>query len=252
MHTSIRRLLAVLALLLAAAPAHAAVIYQETFTVNPGGTYSVLGGSSFSGGSGYNGGFGNDSVDIDTGHTGGSSPSGNGSFQGSFALQGVPAPETGTLRITDTGFLSDYDSTYPGYTTYYLGFAFYASVLPADFLITIGNGVDTYIYNPLPQLTLSGDWNDVYIYFNSGWFGSGSSIADPLNSMTYIDISWSRNGTAAQQFYIDDITLFGTNDAPPPASAVPEPGSGILFLSSCAIFALLRRKRARTNESASA
>lgn len=250
MHTSTQRLLAGLAglaLLLAAAPraADAAVIYQETFSSDPGGTYSILGGSSFNGSSGFEGSFGNTTADIDTGHLGGSSPSGNGSFEGSFNAQGVPAPETGTLRITDPAFLTDYDTAYPGYTTYYLGFAFYGSVLPADMLITIGNGVDTYIYNPLPQLTLAGDWNDVYVYFDSGWLGSGSSIPDPLNSMTYIDISWSRNGTAAQQFYLDDLTLFGTNDAPPPSSAVPEPGTGILFLTTGAIFALLRRQRAR-------
>lgn len=224
------------------------VLEQEMFGSDPGGTYTTLGGGNFNGSSGFESGFGNTTADIENGvpggpATGGGSPSGNGSFEGSFDAIGVPAPEFGTLRITDTGFLTDYSSTYPGYASYSLGFAFYGSVLPADLTLTIGNGMDTYIYNAAPQVTSAGSWHSVYVPFSSGWFGSGSSISSPLNGMTYIDVTWSRNGTGAQQYYFDDFTLFGddTGGGGGGGSAVPEPNT--LLLLSLAGMCLVSARR---------
>ncbi len=234
---------------LVSAPAWAVVdvLNQELFNSNPGGSYSVLGGSSFSGASGYTGGFGNTTEDMDASADGigGGSPSGAGSFQGSFAAQGVPSPETGTLRITDAGFLTDYATTYPGYASYSLGFAFYASVVPADFIITIGNGVDTYLYNALSQVS-GGGWNDIWLNFSSGWIGSGSSIPNALSGMTYMDITWSRNGTSAQQFYVDDLTLLGNTSEGGGGggggpSAVPEPNT-VNLLGFVALMGLALRR----------
>ncbi|HMO05041.1 MAG TPA: PEP-CTERM sorting domain-containing protein [Kiritimatiellia bacterium] len=224
------------------------VLHQEDFTSNPGGSYSVLGGSSFSGASGFTGGFGNTTEDMDATADGvpGTSPSGAGSFQGSFGAQGAPSPETGTLRITDAGFLTDFATTYAGYASYSLGFAFYASVVPADFIITIGNGVDTYLFNALSQVS-AGVWNDIWLNFSSGWIGSGSSIPTPLSGMTYMDITWSRNGTAAQQFYVDDITLLGNTSSSSSSSssggpsAVPEPNT-VNLLGFVALMSLALRR----------
>ena len=239
----------VLALVLSAQVALSAVfvLQQETFGSNPGAAYSVLGGGNFNGSSGFESGFGNTTADIENGvpggpATGGLSPSGNGSFEGSFDAIGAPSPEFGTLRITDGGFLTDYSSTYPGYVSYSLGFAFYGSVLPADLTLTIGNGVDTYIYNAAPQVTSLGSWNDVYVSFSSGWFGSGSSISSPLNGMTYIDVTWSRSGTGAQQYYFDDFTLFGDDaGGGGGGSAVPEPNTLLMLGLAGSVLVSTRR-----------
>ena len=84
------------------------------------------------------------------------------------------------------------------------------------------------------------------IPFSYGWVGSGSSIASPLDGADFIDVSWSRNGSAAQQFYLDDLTVLGNNDEDfivnTNPTAVPEPDT--LFLLSVAglgIFSLRRR-----------
>ncbi|HMP75157.1 MAG TPA: PEP-CTERM sorting domain-containing protein [Kiritimatiellia bacterium] len=234
--------LAALSLSSGAASGATVVLHQELFDADPGGTYAVLAGSAFSGLDGFAGGVGNTVVDLSAlvGATGGGSPSGAGSFEGSFAAQGVPSPETGTLRITDPGFLTDYASAYSGYSTYFLGFAFYASVLPADMMMIIGNDNFTYVYNVAPQITSAGAWNDVFIDFSSGWLGSGSSIPNPLAGMTYIDLTWSRSGTGAQQFLFDDFTLFGSDAPPPVGSAVPEPGTGLLMFGVMVVYALRR------------
>lgn len=221
------------------------VLHQQTFGSDPGASYTMLaGGPGFVFDiAGFNSGVGNTVQDIENGvlASGGSSPSGAGSWEGSFNAIGTPAPATGTLRITDPNFLAEYDTTYPGYVSYFLGFAFYASVIPADFLITIGNGSLTYVMNLLPQVTSTG-WNDVYVYFNSGWLGSGSSISDPLNGMTYIDLSWSRNGSSAQQFYFDDFTLFGDDagGGGGGGSAIPEPRLGLFVLGAMLMFGARR------------
>lgn len=237
--------LSVLALgaLLGAVPAQSAVVvlYQQAFDSDPGGSYY----SSGFGTSGFDGGVGNSSVNVEAGFgaSGGSSPSGAGSYAGSFGAQGLPSPQTGVFSVEDTGFLSNYSVTYPGYTYYTLGFAFYSSILPTDFLITIGGDSGTYVYNALSQLTGTG-WNTVYVPFDSGWTGSGSSISDPLNGLSYIDFAWSRNGTSAQQFYMDDLTLFGSDTpfVPPESSAVPEPGTGLLMLGAFALIAIHRSR----------
>lgn len=233
------------ALLLRSAPVASGAVFvlqQMTFDSDPGASYAMLsGGPGFVFDTyGFNSGVGNSGIDIESGvsASGGSSPSGAGSWEGSFSAIGTPSPATGTLRITDPNFLTEYDTAYPGYATYSLGFAFYAGVLPTDLLITIGNGSSTYIYNALPQITATG-WNDVYLSFSSGWIGSGSSISDPLNTMTYIDISWSRNGSSAQQFYLDDFTLFGDDTGGGGGgSAVPEPNTALMILSGIVLLSL--------------
>lgn len=221
------------------------VLEQELFSADPAPHFTMLSGSDFNASSGYEGSIGS-TLDIETGvgASGGSSPSGSGSFEGSFDAVAIPGPRTGTLRITDPRFLADYDAAHPGYASYFLGFAFYGSALPSDFLITIGNASDTYVYNALPQVTSAGAWNDVYISFSSGWLGSGSSIPDPLNAMTYIDISWSWNQTSAQQFYLDDFTLFGDESPGGGGSAVPEPGTGMLILGGLALLRAAFNRRA--------
>lgn len=238
-----RRLGLVLAGFLVAHSAGAAVIVvqQQTFDSDPGGNYYASGFTS----SGFDDGFGNTDTDVENslGALGGGSPSGAGSYQGSFGAQGMPSPQTGVFSIEDTAFVSNYSATYPGYAYYALGFAFYNTLLPTDFLITIGSGSETYVYNALGQLTGSG-WNTVMIPFDSGWTGSGSSILNPLAGMDYIEIAWSRNGTASQQFYLDDLTVFGS-DTPfevQSGSAVPEPGTGLLLLGAMVLFALNRSR----------
>ncbi|HMP90637.1 MAG TPA: hypothetical protein PJ991_10570 [Kiritimatiellia bacterium] len=233
------------------------VLHQQLFNSNPGGAYSTLAGSQFSA-SGYNGGVGNSSVDMDASADGigGGSPSGSGSYEGSFGAQGAPSPETGTLRITDSGFLTDYATTYPGYASYTLGFAFYASVVPADFIITISNGTDFYLYSALSQVS-AGGWNAIWLNFDSGWIGSGSSIPNPLSGMSYIDISWSRSGTAAQQFYVDDITLLGNTSGSSSSSgggggpsAIPEPTTVNLLISVAVVLIAMRRMRSMGSNAA--
>ena len=220
-----------MALMAQSALAAVVVLQQETFDANPGGSYSASG--SFSA-SGFTSGTGNTLVDVDAGATGGNSASGAGSFEGSFAAQGAPAPETGTLTITDPGFLGSYATAYPGYSSFYWRFAFYADVLPADLIISIGNGTDTFLYNVLGQVS-AGTWNNVYVPF-SGWIGGPGSFpsGDPIAGMNTIALTWSRSGTGAQQYYFDDFTLFGDDSGGGGGggSAVPEPNT--LFLLSMA------------------
>jgi len=218
---------------------------QETFTGSAPGGFTD---SGFSGAAGYNGGFGNTGADIETaaGATLGpnGSPSGAGSYEGSFTLQGVPAPETGVLTITDPGFATTYSSAYAGYTTYYFGFAFYGSVLPTDLLITVGSGMNAYVYNALSQISSALTWNDVIIPFGSGWTGSGSSLPDTID---YIDVSWSRNGGAAQSFFLDDFSVFGDDSSSSSSSssggpsAVPEPNT-LSFIAFAMLLGLTIRR----------
>lgn len=209
------------------------VLHQETFSGDPGSGYQ---GSGFSGVSVYTAAFGNSFVDVDSSY--GSAPSDGGSFQGSFTSQeGEPGPETGTLSISDLGFLN-YN---PDYSAYSLAFAFYADVLPADMLITIGTDTGTYLYNTIGQVLNSGQWNSITVPYSSGWIGSGSSIPAGT-ALTYIDISWSRSGTSAQDFYVDDITLLGNTELPPEPTSVPEPDTLLMLgMAGVVMFALRRR-----------
>ena len=217
------------------------VLDQETFDANPGGTYSASGDFDTSG---FTGGTGNSSVDVDAGASGGASSSGAGSFQGSFDAQVIPAPETGTLTITDPGFLGSYATAYPGYVTYYWRFAFYADVLPADLIMSIGNGTDTFLYSVLGQIT-AGQWNNVYVPF-TGWIGGPGAFpsGDPIVGMNTIALTWSRNGTDAQQYYFDDFTLFGDDagGGGGGGGAVPEPNT-LLLLSLAGVGLVAMRKQ---------
>ncbi len=192
------------------------VLQQETFDANPGGRYAASG--SFSA-SGFTAGTGNTVVDVDAGATGGNSASGAGSFEGSFAAQGVPAPETGTLTITDPGFLGSYSSAYPGYVSYYWRFAFYADVLPADLILSIGNGTDTFLYNVLGQVS-AGTWNNVYVPF-SGWIGGPGSFpsGNPIVGMNTIALTWSRSGTGRSSTTLTTSRCSGTTRAAGAAAA---------------------------------
>ena len=229
----------VLAALLAGQTAGAAVIvlHQETFSGSAPGSYTDRDGTFLT--SGYNGGVGNTSADVDAGATGGSSPSGPGSYEGSFGSQAFFSYQEDAIRITDAGFLANYPVAYPGYSSYSWAFAFMADdIVPMSLVVSMSDGVNTFNYNALSQVTSAGSWHTVSVPL-SGWSGGpGAFPGYNLSGMSYIDITWARQGTGAQQYYFDDFTLFGNTSS----TAIPEPNTLLLLsVAGAGLFTIRRR-----------
>lgn len=217
--------LATAILLACAAPASAAVLYVETFTGSAPASYT-----------------GRDGEFSTVGY------SGANTFEGSFGAQGVPTPQTDAIRITDGTFLDNYLASYaPTYDTFWWTFDFYVDdVLPSDFNIVMGNGSGAFYYTGAHSLSLG--MNNLSINLNSAsWIGGpGSYTSYDLSSMTYIDIQYSRNGTSAQQFYLDNFALNGNLDNGGGGGggdgAVPEPNTLIVVSIAGAILLSIRKR----------
>lgn len=209
----------------------AAVIYVEDFTGGAPGSYNGRSGTfSYAG---Y---------------------SGSGSYEGSFASQAVPTPQTDAIRITDSNFLLNYATAYALYNNFWWTFDFTANnIAPSDINIIIGSGSDTFYY--IGSLTAGLGLNHLSVNLDSSkWIGGpGTYSSFDLSSITYIDIQYSRNGTGAQQYFLDNFALNGDTQQQggggddnggggTPGGAIPEPNTFfVTALAGAVLFALRRR-----------
>ena len=172
-----------------------------------------------------------------------------GSLQGSFAAQGEASPETDAFRITGASsggnYTGDYWTDVPGFSSW--SFSFYADdVLPSDLLIRFNGNGDTFLRTVLTQVTSVDSWYTVTVPLTyAGWLGgSASAFSNALGSVSFIDVQLTRNGTGAQNFYIDNFTLSDAGSG----GTVPEPSTAGLLLASVAVLRAARKRgsRART------
>lgn len=170
-----------------------------------------------------------------------------GSLQGSFASQGSPSFESDAFRATAASsggaFSGDFYTAYPTFSS--ISFDFMADdILPSTLIFRIGNGVNTFLYNVNPQLNALATWTtvNVSLAYSGSWIGgSPAQFASVFNNVTFMDVQVGRNGTGAQDFYLDNFTLFGDEQAG--GGAVPEPNSiGLLLVGVGAVFRMLRRR----------
>lgn len=171
-----------------------------------------------------------------------------GSLQGSFAAQGASSPETDAFRINagSSGgmFTGDYWTDVPGFTAW--TFSFYADdILPSDLLIRFNDGVNTFVRSVLSQVAAQDNWYTVTVPLSySGWLGgSASAFSNALSNVTFIDVQLTRNGTGAQNFFLDNFTLTDTS-----VNAVPEPSTAGLLLASVAVLRAARKKGSRARQ----
>ena len=211
-------------LMAAATAARGAVVYTETFDISgangwgnrAGGLMSVSGPASLG------------------------SPASD-ALQGSFAASGSPLI-TDAFNISSGGnFVGDYTSLGVGGLTQFKFDLYAENAVPSDlFIYLVSGGADYYSY----QLSLSGmavdSWRTFTVNLDGvGWTGPGVFSA-ALTDVTEVQIELTRNGGAAQAFYLDNIqTLDGPVSS---ASAVPEPNTLLMLsLAGAGLFSLRRR-----------
>ena len=171
-----------------------------------------------------------------------------GSLQGSFDAQGASSPETDAFRITAASsggmFTGDYWTDVPGFTAW--TFSFYADdILPSDLLIRFNDGVNTFVRTVLSQVVAQDTWYTVTVPLTyAGWVGgSASAFSNALSNVTFIDVQLTRNGTGAQDYFLDNFTLSDTA-----GGAVPEPSTAGLLLASVAVLRAARKKGSRARQ----
>lgn len=224
---SSRALIATLSLLVGAVvPSRAAVLSTETF------------------GSGSSGWVDRDPVEMTVSYNAGFGNTA-GSLQGSFASQGSPAFESDAFRATAASsggaFSGDFYTTYPTFSA--ITFDFLAmDILPSTLIFRIGDGVNTFLYNVNPQLNALATWNNISVSlaYSGNWLGgSAAQFSNVFNNVTFMDVQVARNGTGAQDYFVDNFTLHGGTQ--PGGESVPEPNSiGLLLVGVGTMFRLRR------------
>ena len=217
-----------------AGAAGAAVLGTETFGSLSGWQDRDAGEMAVS----FNAGFGNSA----------------GSLQGSFLAQEEASPDTDALRATAAsssgGFTGDYWTDVPGFASW--SFSFYADdVLPSDLLIRFSDGVNTFVRSTLSQVVAQDAWHTVTVPLTyAGWLGgSASAFSNALSNVTYIDVQLTRNGTAAQDYFVDNFALNGGSGG---GASVPEPSTAGLLLASVAVLRAARKRGSRARQALSA
>lgn len=222
-----------LASILIAASLHAAVVFVEDFS------------------SGANGWGDRDPGEMAVSHESSVGAPAYSAMQGSFAAQGFPVPQTDAFRIDSGGnFVGDYNAIGNGLTQ--LSFDLYAEdILPSDLFIRLISGSDVFTY----QFSLAGlsvdSWRtfNVNLAWSYGWNGIGqAAFNSALSSVSALEIELTRSGSAAQLYYLSNISSYD-NQLPPDheggggggGDAVPEPGEGLLYLGFILLSALGRR-----------
>jgi hypothetical protein len=222
--------LAALLLLIAAPTAHATVLASETFDTTDANWTD------------------RDAFEMTVAHSTFGNP--GGSLHGSFAAQTILAFESDAFRADTSplasggAFSGDWYSTYGSFN--YFNFSFYSEdVLPSAFVMRIGNGINTFLFNLTPQVGTVGSWSTISVSldYSAGWVGgSATQFSNVFSNVSFIDLQVTRNSTNAQDYYVDNISL---ENFVAEASTVPEPQSLGLVLAG--LFVLrLARKRARS------
>lgn len=224
-----RTLIITLMALALARATQGAVVYTETF---------------FDGANGWGD---RDSGEMGVTHQASVGSPASAAMRGSFGASSFPMDDA--FRISSgANFVGDYTSYGDGLTQ--LRFDLFANnVVPSDLwvrLISDTYGVFEY------QVTLgsfgTGSWTtfSLNLDWTYGWQGSSSSDFNlALTSVNALEIQLTRNGNAAQQFYLDNVQ---TLDNPLSGfTSVPEPGTGLLFAGALIAVSLRRRLKPGSN-----
>lgn len=173
----------------------------------------------------------------------------SGSLQGTFASQGSPSFESDAFRVTSAGSGGDFSGNlYLSYTNFStVEFAFYAEdILPTTFIIRIGDGTNTFLYNLNPQLASAATWTTVSVslaYLASWLGGSATQFSNLFTSVAFMGVQVGRNGTGVQDYFLDNFTL-NFNET---LAAVPEPATfGMLLIGLTTLFMIRKRRRAKS------
>lgn len=211
------------------ATAHAAVLASETFDADMSDWQDRDGG------------------EMNVVHSAGEGDNAPGSLAGTFAQQGILAPETDAFSATQAdnssggAFSGDYYTMYTNFTS--LTFSFQPEdVLPSDAIVRISDGTYTFFRSFAAQVTTVGAWNPVSISLSySGWVGgTAGEFASVFNNVTFLDIQITRNGTNSQTYYLDDVAL-NYDEVNPGGGAVPEAEAGMVFLFGATMIYAFRR-----------
>lgn len=174
---------------------------------------------------------------------------GPGSLQGSFAAQGVPAPESDAFRITGLSsggsFTGDYLADVPTFASW--TFSFYVGdVLPSSVVLAFDANGTLFLRNLSAQVTSVGQWLTLSapLQYDGGWFGgTGATFSNGFANVGFIDIQITRSGTGAQTYYVDNFELAELDAGPGPGGgAVPEPGTLSFLALAAGVVVLARRK----------
>lgn len=174
---------------------------------------------------------------------------GGGSLLGSFALQGVPVPETDAVRADSSSsggaFAGDY---YAGLGTV-VGWSFnlYADhVLPSSLQIRFNGNGSTFFRSIVSEVTSIDVWESITVPLTSslGWFGgTGAQFTNALSNVQYVEMQITRNGSSAQDYYLDNFAnISGGGES----TAIPEPEGVALFLCGWFLLIMARQFRIRS------
>lgn len=208
----------------------AVVLASETFDVNDAGWTSR---DPLEMTTAFSGGFGNPA----------------GSLQGTFGSQVTPAFESDAFRVSSGSsggaFSGNLYLSYASFSS--VSFSFYAEdVLPSTFILRVGNGTNTFLYNLTPQLTTTATWMNVSasLSYSAGWIGgTAAQFSNVFAGVNFFDVQVARNGTGVQDYFLDNFNL---NSIAESLSIVPEPASfGLILLGIFALYMARKRRRDR-------
>lgn len=174
----------------------------------------------------------------------------SGSLQGSFAGQQAPSFQSDAFRVTSASSGGDFTGNlYLSYTSFSaVSFAFYAEdAMPSTFILRIGDGTNTFLYNLNPQLASAATWTtvNVSLAYSAGWIGGNAThFSNMFTSVAFMDVQIGRNGTGAQDYYMDNFTLLG--GVFDNLASVPEPATfGMILIGVGTLYMIRRRRRAK-------
>ena len=195
-------------------------------------------------GSGANGWGDRDSGEMGVSHQGSVGVPASAAMQGSFAAQGVNIPQTDAFRISSgANFIGNYNTKGNGLTQ--IQFDLFADdIVPSDLFIRLIDGSNTFSYQFNLGSFAINTWTtfSINLTWSAGWSGlSEGAFNTALGSVDALEIQLTRNNTGAQLYYLDNITTLDTDlGGGGGGSAVPEPGTGLLFLGAMVLFAVRR------------
>jgi hypothetical protein len=161
------------------------------------------------------------------------SAAGDGTLRGQFAAQGMPTPESGSFVATNTSsggaFAGDYGAVRAGL----LGFSFKAQqVLPSDFVVRLHGPGGSMFHTLTNHLQATGVWYRFTLSLQGralgGWVGGDEdAFAQILNDVRWVQVYVQRSGTAAQEYFLDDVFLA----ASPRATAIEVQNGPVLSMT---------------------